>query len=236
MPFSSLHLKGPRPRSLPRGYPIDPKTLGDHLRKCRLDRGLRQRTVAETLGVREETVGLWETGRAAPLPRHHGRIVQFLGFDPEPAGQGLPDRLRAVRRRLGLTQAELAARLGQDEGQICRWEGARRKPHAWIASRIELALQTLEGRPQGASPPPTFFDLTRWRRKLPVGVAFQAKTLGEELRARRLRLGMSMQAVAKKAGISRGTLHRLERGRQRAAPQVRRLLELALSAGTRRRQ
>jgi transcriptional regulator with XRE-family HTH domain len=229
LPFSSLHLKGPRPRYLPRGYPIEPKTLGDHLRKCRLDRGLWQRTVAEELGVGLETVTLWENGRAKPLPKHYGSIVRFLGYDPEPAGQDLPDRLRAIRRRLGLTQAELAARLGQDESQICRWEGGRRSPHRWLAARIDLAMRALEGHSEAASPPLGFFDLTRWRRKPSAGVVVRRKTWAEKLRARRLQLGLSVEAVAKAVGVSRGTLYRLEKGRQEPSGELRRLLGLAPS-------
>ena len=76
-----------------------------------------QRTVAEQLGVREETVGLWEKGLSRPLPRHYATIVRFLGYDPEPGDLTVAGRLRAVRRRLGLSQAEFAAKVGLDEGR-----------------------------------------------------------------------------------------------------------------------
>jgi transcriptional regulator with XRE-family HTH domain len=135
LPFTSLRLTKARTPSLPRGYPQNPRSVGEHLRKVRLDRGLPQRTVAEALGVRVETVRMWEAGRARPLPRHHSRLVRFLGDDPEPAGSGRGERIRARRRRLGLTQAELAAALGIDEGTVNDLERGHRR-----VSRRILAL------------------------------------------------------------------------------------------------
>lgn len=107
--------------------------------------GLKQRIVAEMLGVREETVHLWERGRARPLPRQHGTILRFLGYDPEPTEPMLGGRLKALRRRLGLTQVELADLLDLDEGTVRRWESGRRTPSRWRAVRMEASLVLLEG-------------------------------------------------------------------------------------------
>jgi transcriptional regulator with XRE-family HTH domain len=189
--------------------------LGDHFRRRRLDLGLLQRIVAERLGVREETITNWELGRQRPRVRHHAEILRLLGYDPDPAGDGLPDRLRAVRRRLGLTQTELAVRLGQDEAHVCRWERGQRTPHLAIAGRINLALRALEGHPlESGFEQPSYFDLTPWRRWCPVGVAIRPRTLGDRLRARRLALGLTATSVARQTGTSRGTLYRIERGRK----------------------
>jgi DNA-binding transcriptional regulator YiaG len=77
--------------------------------------------------VREETVHLWETGRARPLARAYCRIVRFLGYDPEEEPGTLAGRLRSLRRRLGLTQRDLAVRLGLDEGTVVDLESRRRR-------------------------------------------------------------------------------------------------------------
>jgi transcriptional regulator with XRE-family HTH domain len=205
----------------PKGYPTCLRTVGDHLRRRRLEAGLTQRTLAERWGVRTETVANWELGRTRPLVRQIAKILALVGVDPEASPDTLSGRLLAVRRRLGLTQAELAARLGQDEHQICRWEGGRQKPHPGIASRIDLGLRALEGRPvDDADAPLSFFDLTRWRRKLPAGVTLTPQTFGERLRARRLELGLSMREVAGRAGVSRGTIYCLEADRQRPSVTV----------------
>lgn len=106
-----------------------------------MDLCLWQRTLAERLGVREETLVTWERGQAKPLPRHYGAIVRFLGYDPETAADGLASRLRALRLRLGFTHAELAARLDLDEGTIRDAERSRRR----LSRRTRALLEALVG-------------------------------------------------------------------------------------------
>ena len=81
-----------------------------------------------------------------------------------------------------------------------------------------------------ADAPLNFFDLTRWRRTAPVGVLGARKAFGERIRARRLQLGLTAVLVARQAATSRGTIYRIERGRQAASPdleeKLRRLLAL----------
>ena len=61
LPFCHARLKGPPP--LPPAYPQVLLTIGDHLRKRRLDLGLLQRKLAA--GVNESTVTNWELNRTA---------------------------------------------------------------------------------------------------------------------------------------------------------------------------
>jgi transcriptional regulator with XRE-family HTH domain len=56
--------------------------MGDHLKKVRLLRGLIRRETAEALGVSEETIESWETGKTAPRASRRERVVSFLGYDP----------------------------------------------------------------------------------------------------------------------------------------------------------
>ena len=180
--------------------------------------------MATQWGVRPETVTSWELGRSQPSVRRYPAIIAFLDDKAQPPSETLPERLLTIRRRLGLTQAELAARVGQDEHQICRWERGRLRPHPWIAARLDLELRALEGRPIENSPTLSFFDLTRWRRKPLASVAVTLETFGERLRARRLQLGLSIEELGRRLNISRGTIYRLERGKQ--LPSVKLQLEL----------
>jgi len=43
-------------------YPANPKTIGEHIRKRRMDLGLMQREVAKIIGVTESTIWNWENG------------------------------------------------------------------------------------------------------------------------------------------------------------------------------
>ncbi|HUT16318.1 MAG TPA: helix-turn-helix transcriptional regulator, partial [Anaerolineae bacterium] len=72
------------------------KTLGDHLRKRRLDLGLLQRDVAGKLQVSRMTVCNWETGRTSPLLRFIPSFVAFLGYSPyHPQSDSLGKRILA---------------------------------------------------------------------------------------------------------------------------------------------
>jgi DNA-binding XRE family transcriptional regulator len=66
----------------PRGCPREPRTVGDHLKKARLIRGLIREEASAALGVSEETIKNWETGKTVPQKYLRERIVCFLGYDP----------------------------------------------------------------------------------------------------------------------------------------------------------
>ncbi len=214
MPFSLLHLKGPRPRSLPRGYPARVKTLGDHIRRKRLDHGLGQRILARELGVRAETLGRWEKGLSRPLPTHYGKIIRFLGCDPEAGDLSMAGRLRAARRRLGLSQAVFASKVGLDEGSVRRWESGPGQPSRWMEPRLRAILEGLEAPDAAvAEVPNSFFALTRARRRLPPsGQAIASASYGDLVRLKRLRAGLTQTEVGLRLGVDPSTVRRWERG------------------------
>jgi transcriptional regulator with XRE-family HTH domain len=118
-PFTNLAFQAAKP--LPESYPAELKTVCDHLRKERLDRGLLQREVAEALSVRLPTYQAWEQGHE-PTVRHWPAIIAWLGYYPFPEPVTPAEKLVAYRREHGLSQAELAEKLGVDGGSITRWE------------------------------------------------------------------------------------------------------------------
>jgi transcriptional regulator with XRE-family HTH domain len=179
-----------------------------------------QRTVAQQLGVREETIGLWENGLARPLTRHYARIVRFLGYDPEPGDRSLAGRLRAVRRRLGLREADFAALAGLDEGSVYRWESGTRTPSRWMAGRVAAILNRLGSAAERSAgkaielPVLSYFDRTRWRRRPPPNLTDgRPVTLGDRIRHRRLELGLSQDQLGRRFGVGRSAVREWERGR-----------------------
>lgn len=102
--------------------------MGDHLNKRRLELGLFQRDVASRVGVNESTVLNWESNACAPAIRFIPRIIAFLGYDPYPAPELLPDQLLAQRRHLGLSRRRMAKELAVDEGTLARWENGTSRP------------------------------------------------------------------------------------------------------------
>lgn len=121
-------------------YPKDLKSLGDHVRKARLDRKLLQQDVAKLLGVDETSVWQWERNRTDPQIYCIPAIYDFLGYAPwEP-----PDRfaawLRQARRGLGLSRRKLATRIGVDPTTVDRWERAYGEPNDRSLWRLRSAM------------------------------------------------------------------------------------------------
>jgi transcriptional regulator with XRE-family HTH domain len=102
--------------------------LGDHIRKRRLDLGLFQRQVAERIGVDEDSIYRWESNATSPQVTHLPAIIEFARYNPCPAPQSTGERLIAVRKARGLTQKEMAKRLGVDPTTLGRWERGRGRP------------------------------------------------------------------------------------------------------------
>lgn len=66
-----------------KGVSEPPKTLGDHLRRVRVDRKLTNVQVAHLLGVSYQTIEKWEHNRVAIGPSSRRKVVTFIGYDPE---------------------------------------------------------------------------------------------------------------------------------------------------------
>ncbi|MBI4242045.1 MAG: helix-turn-helix domain-containing protein, partial [Candidatus Rokubacteria bacterium] len=105
LPFCHVTLKGQKP--LPPGYPKELKTLGDQLRKRRMDFGISQRELAKRIGVSKSSIENWEGNEAEPARWMVPRIREFLGLQPSGPPTSFAERLTAYRRGLGLSQEAL---------------------------------------------------------------------------------------------------------------------------------
>jgi DNA-binding XRE family transcriptional regulator len=61
----------------------DPVSLGDHLRRRRIELGLYQKDVAVQIGVTASTIWNWEHGWAIGK-RYVSQIITFIGCNPVP--------------------------------------------------------------------------------------------------------------------------------------------------------
>ncbi|MEW8001043.1 MAG: helix-turn-helix transcriptional regulator [Candidatus Thiodiazotropha endolucinida] len=120
MPFCHITLKARKSN----GYPDFERciTLGDHLRRIRLKRGLRQIDVAPRLGVNPWTLRNWELNRTKPSVQYCPAIMDFLGYCPYQRGDTLGRKIMLHRTHQGLSQRDLARIVGIDPGTISRWE------------------------------------------------------------------------------------------------------------------
>jgi transcriptional regulator with XRE-family HTH domain len=138
LPFCHLRLRAKKP--VDKGYPRELKTIGDHIRKRRLDLGLLQKGVALLICVDKTTIMNWERGHRTPALRHVPEIIRFLGYVPFSVGDSLPERLRSYRRIHGISRKKLAGMLKVDEGTVWRWETGQRWPQGEYARRVRALL------------------------------------------------------------------------------------------------
>jgi transcriptional regulator with XRE-family HTH domain len=140
LPFCHFELQAPRCK--PASYPKQINSLGDHIRTRRLDLKLLQKQLADQVGVHELTITNWEGNATVPEIRFMPAIIQFLGFDPLPPAESLPERLAAARRVLGLSQRKMAEKLGIDPSTLMGWEAGRHQPSGRSLNLIGRVLQT----------------------------------------------------------------------------------------------
>ena len=65
-----------------KGYPAKPKTIGEAIRKRRLDLGLRQIDVAKIIRCNQMSVLNWEKGHTQPQTNKMAEVQRFLNDDP----------------------------------------------------------------------------------------------------------------------------------------------------------
>ena len=65
--------------------PTEPKTIGEHLKRRRLELHLFQTDLAKMFDVDEASIRNWEKNTYQPTERLMPDIVKWLGYDPRKA-------------------------------------------------------------------------------------------------------------------------------------------------------
>ncbi len=106
-------------------YPFQPKTISDFLRKRRIDLGLWQRDVAAILDVNVASIRNWEGNWRKPHVEELPGLIWFIGFCPYDVTLPMHKRIVLWRSYNGLTQKEMAKRMGIDPTTLARLESGR---------------------------------------------------------------------------------------------------------------
>jgi DNA-binding transcriptional regulator YiaG len=125
-------------------YPAELNSLGDHLRKRRLDLGLFQKEVANQIGVNKDTMKNWKNNATCPALPYIPQIIKFLGYCPYDPTLSFPQKLKTWREALGLSQDQLARVLGMDKGTIQKWEARKHIPMKRSRQIVVQFLANLE--------------------------------------------------------------------------------------------
>jgi transcriptional regulator with XRE-family HTH domain len=118
LPCARLVLKTLKPKELD----VAPVTLGEHIKRRRLELELTQPQAAERLGVNPTTVVCWEKGKGGPSIRSFPAIFAFLSHSPYPEPATVCERLHQWRRERGRSICEAALQLGVDPTTWGDWE------------------------------------------------------------------------------------------------------------------
>jgi transcriptional regulator with XRE-family HTH domain len=123
----ATQLKSLKPK--PKGYPNEIITLGDHLRKKRLDLGLTQEEIAPKIKASKASIASWEMNRYEPEVPYIPRIVSFLEYFPYLPTCSFAAWLRQCRECNGYSQERLASMMGSDESTVAAWERGTHSPN-----------------------------------------------------------------------------------------------------------
>ena len=132
-------------------YPSKPKTIGEIIRKARMDKGLQEKELARLAGVTASTVGNWEIYGKIPRLEYYRKLKNVLPVDisPEMLYKDYPvnpvalnQKIKQKRLNLHLSQRELAEQLGLCVDTLRDWEAGRalKKPFESSKEKIKNFL------------------------------------------------------------------------------------------------
>lgn len=174
-----------------------PASTGDAgstaIARARFDAGLTASELARRVHVSLASVSRWESGERSPGRQYWPLLAAALGTEVEVVAGYFADRpapsdvapvraLGAIRRRRGVTQRQLARRIGVDVSTVQRWEQQGRAPLRQALAVVRALGTSIDelGRPVlvVAGPPVTTSPLRRLRRHRHLPVRVVASRVG----------------------------------------------------------
>ena len=139
VPFSRLDSTIPLPDKRP--FPKELKTIGDHIKYARLQRGMLIKDVIVQLKINRETLRGWELNLYEPFVRHYPNIIRFLGYWPFMVDvTTLGGRIKKYRYQYGLSQDQFGVLVDTDRCQVSLWENNKQRPVPKTLKAIEKIL------------------------------------------------------------------------------------------------
>ncbi len=131
-------------------YPKNPQTLGERIRKARMDKGLYAKELAKLIGIDEDTVINWEKDRNMPqygdvrnlqdtLDLKLPAVLIYRDYPSNPIT--FSQKFRQKRLDLNLSQKEAAKKLGLEVTTIRRLECEKmKKPQKATMGKLKSFL------------------------------------------------------------------------------------------------
>ena len=116
-------------------------SIGLHIKKKRLDLKLLQKDVALLVGVTEESIMHWETGRFPPQLQFYPGIIKFLGYNPFAVEtETLGGKVKNYRFLKGISHKKMGKLVGVDGATISTWETGKHEPQGANLTRLNDVL------------------------------------------------------------------------------------------------
>ena len=142
LPFYA-YIKGTKKPPFKR-YNEHPQTIGEHIRKRRIELGLLQKDVAQQIGVIEDSITHWENGRYEPQVQHYPAIIKFLGYYPfNHETDTFAGKLMQIRYCNGLGLQQCATLFHISVDAMKRWERGKPILNPKLRDVIETVWQSL---------------------------------------------------------------------------------------------
>lgn len=135
--IADLRKQSSQKKALDSSYPVSLITIGDHIKKKRLDLSLFQKSSASKKPRSATGKIIDQSQRSLCFPK----IIEFLGYVPfELSKETIRDKIKVYRKEHGLSQRKLAKLLGVDQITIRDWGRNKHKPSKKLLERIKPFL------------------------------------------------------------------------------------------------
>jgi transcriptional regulator with XRE-family HTH domain len=201
-----------------KGVVSTPADVGRRIQDLRKKKGLSQGELAEKLTVSQSLVSQWERGAGTPSGEQIQQLESMLGRMPG-TGAGSAavvvddlsgDKIKERRINNGLSQKELAEKMGVSQPLVSQWEVGRQKPSRDQIARLQSILGGIAD-VEGSAPSETESAIGAWLSKA------------------RLNKNFTVNELANKSGVSPAAIYNIEKGRaENPHPKTIKALEAAL--------
>lgn len=169
--------------------------LGERIRDKRRRQGMNRAELGKVFGVDRAQIRQWEKGIRTPSQYYTEIIDEWLG---RPDDVLLSDRMREMRANLGMTQRDLASRLGCGLDAVRCWENNGNFPSAKNFDRVVLWLKAGKG------------ILTRGNSKVDRTRQPEFTLFVQPIRRQRNRLGITTVELSSRLGVSQAMVSKWE--------------------------
>lgn len=118
----------------------------NRLKELRIKHGLNQKEVADALDTTQQTISLYECGKREPKLKTWQKLADYFNVSTNYLmklnSNDFGNRIRELRIKRGLSQGDLAEKIGVKANTICQYEKGKRHPNNEIWQKLADCFNT----------------------------------------------------------------------------------------------